>query len=803
MKLRQRIILVILTCALIGGTFLLPATGLAQTPGQSRSGRPAVPASATQHGWLETASDVASFWVDKTKKDIDKAIEYISGAKVLVFMVGQTRNAAMTSTFGNDFVQCSSGEQCIGNAIRNGNAFILNLANLFYILLLVVIAIATIFDIPAYNAQKLLPRLIIAIILSNFGLFFVEAIANFAQTLTVGLISDNLGNTLIEAAGVTQHGAEIVTARAAFTIGNILTGGGTVPLQFVYEAINPINWFIVAFILTTIILWLTKAGLWVFAIFAPLGVVAGVLPSTAGIGKKFWQKVVSYAFIAPVLVFFIRLAEIVYEALKDNTPAEQGLNPLYQLKPQEFIAAIGTAIILYVGIIFARKMGVEVANWTLGMAQKAFKSAFGASLAIGRFGRSFVGGAVAQGLGFKGGLAESLGESLGNWSGRDRSQVVRQTRGAYYAGLRNAFLQAAGGKETGFLGQTSKMFGTASTGLTEGQDGAIKLLRQIAIPGGLNSMINKMQAEEGPALLAQVNADPNSIYQRALAETSMRRKGALLTMLAEAGKFTRPDATGAVPAGYLSTAAIGMTGLSRSQSKYIESKAVQKNILASSDLAGLQVGSDARREKIGQLVRSVNVGDQDKIALQDADVAYVLRTQNKADLPSIFKKWSDKQKRALGQGLKNALKHAGSDTEFRDLALAAQEAGVSPEEIAANATTPRGIPIASRNTMAATVKKIGARNPASYRLQTGAGSISLASEIRDPADMEKILTNVKTPPAVRQAIKNHARKALKQFDRDVQAAIAAGATPPTTPVGYQSEEVALVAMGNIRAAAKP
>jgi hypothetical protein len=761
MKLPQRIILVILTCALIGGTFLLPATGLAQTPGQSRSGRPAVPASATQHGWLETASDVASFWVDKTKKDIDKAIEYISGAKVLVFMVGQTRNAAMTSTFGNDFVQCSSGEQCIGNAIRNGNAFILNLANLFYILLLVVIAIATIFDIPAYNAQKLLPRLIIAIILSNFGLFFVEAIANFAQTLTVGLISDNLGNTLIEAAGVTQHGAEIVTARAAFTIGNILTGGGTVPLQFVYEAINPINWFIVAFILTTIILWLTKAGLWVFAIFAPLGVVAGVLPSTAGIGKKFWQKVVSYAFVAPVLVFFIRLAEIVYEALRDTTPAEQGLNPLYQLKPQEFIAAIGTAIILYIGIIFARKMGVEVANWTLGMAQKAFKGAFGASLALGRFGRNFLGGAITQGLGWKGGLAENLGESYANRIQRIRPRQQQQfLSGALMAGWKNAFLQAAGGKETGVLGQTSKFFGTASSQLTADQKGALNIRQALGLAVGSERASARMQDKE-PDFLRQINANSDFMMQRAEGTRNDSERNGILFSMAENDRFATPDENGVLPAGKVDIARLDrLLANNPMLANYLRTKAAAKNILLAPTVRDASANPEGRREEIARLVRTTNMADQSPDALANADVAYAVRTQRKYDLPSLFKKWGDKQKKAIGQGLNKALDSITfkDNAEWRDISRGAVEAGQDPNEVY-NALRPH-MQSALRASQREGLIQAAVRSPATYRLQRPDVAVRLVSQLTDPSKVDDILSDRKVTGIVKQALRSAAKGAI-------------------------------------------
>jgi hypothetical protein len=760
MRLRRRIILIGLVTTLFGG-LILPALVSAQTPGQSRSGNPAVPASATQHSAWETVKDVAGFFVDEGKKDLNKVIDYLSGAKVLVFMVGQTRNAATFNTFGDDFVQCSGTEQCIGNAIRNGNAFILNLANLFYILLLVVIAIATIFDIPAYNAQKLLPRLILAVILSNFGLFFVQAISGFAQTLTVGLLADNLGNTLIEAAGVTQHGTEIVVARAALTLGSALTGGATVPLQFVYEAVNPINWFIVAFILTTIILWLTKAGLWVFAILAPIGVVAGVLPSTAGIGKKFWQKVIAYAFVGPVIVFFIRLAEIVYAALKDNTPAEQGLNPLYQLKPEEFIAAIGTAIILYIGIVIARKMGVEVANWSIGMAQKAFKSAFGASLAVGRFGRSFLGGAITQGLGWKGGLAENLGESYANRIQRIRPRQQQQfLSGAVLAGWKNAFLQAAGGKETGVLGQTSKFFGTASSQLTADQKGALNIRQALGLAVGSERASMRMQDKE-PDFLRQVNANSDFMMQRAERTRDDSERNGILFSMAENDRFATPDENGQLPAGKVDIARLDrLLANNPMLANYLRTKAAAKNILLAPTVRDAAANPEGRREEIARLVRSTNMAEQSPDALANADVAYAVRTQRKYDLPSLFKKWSDKQKRAIGQGLNKALDSITlkDNTEWRDVTRGAVEAGQDPNDVY-NALRPH-MQSALRASQREGLIQAAVRAPATYRLQRPDVAVRLAEQLTDPSKVDDILSDKKVTGIVKQALRSAAKGAI-------------------------------------------
>ena len=51
-----------------------------------------------------------------------------------------------------------------------------DLANMFFIFILLYIAIATILEIAAYNAKALLARLIIVALLLNFSLFFTRVI---------------------------------------------------------------------------------------------------------------------------------------------------------------------------------------------------------------------------------------------------------------------------------------------------------------------------------------------------------------------------------------------------------------------------------------------------------------------------------------------------------------------------------------------------------------------------------------------------------------------------------------------------
>lgn len=68
-----------------------------------------------------------------------------------------------------------------GIAVSVGYPVILGVANIFFVLILLWIAIATIFDFEPYTARSLLPRLIIAALLINFSLAIGSAFINLSN----------------------------------------------------------------------------------------------------------------------------------------------------------------------------------------------------------------------------------------------------------------------------------------------------------------------------------------------------------------------------------------------------------------------------------------------------------------------------------------------------------------------------------------------------------------------------------------------------------------------------------------------
>ena len=668
----------------------------------------------------------------------------------------------------------------VGQAITAANRFILNLANLFFVLILLLIAISTIFGVEAYGVGRLLPKLIIAILLSNFGLFFVRFITSTAQILQVSLLTGandkNIASVFIESAGAVENLARWGT-RVVLGITSWFTGGLTVPLQFLFEAVQPVNWFTVAFLLIALVLVLRIVGLWVLAIFAPIGVVLGVLPSTAGLAKKYWRKVVTYAFVGPIMIFFMRLALAVWDAFnKSDVIDDLALQKVETgYTSNTFFQALLTAVVLFVGLMITKKLGVEVANFSIGVFQKAFKGAWTAATLLGGGGIKAVGSLLGGGK-----FAQSVGMSLASRAGRMTEQGQR-IRGAQYASLANVFGKLRGKKKDGFWAGAATVFETASEPLVEGRKGTAKVFRAVGLSRGAARAWEQLQRED-PSLIDEVRANPQAFADRITRETDPNRREGLILGAIEEGKVV---SNYSVARGINDTNSIRWRDIERwirpGNVATLQGQAALRDPRLSAAFRQ-QTTEAGRNDVLRRQLASQDVSQLNKASLGDARIAQALFDVRKVDLPRFFKQWSDTQNKAFGQGLSSALDSIGDtiadDRRWRDVARTAIEKGVDPSRVFSDARMNRND--ARRRLVRDTVLKDAAGRPSMYRLQTPDGALNLAgNDNLRVDDMAKVLKAL--PKQISQAFK---RAAKDRLDNDA---------------GPLSRSQALAALGNIGA----
>jgi len=200
------------------------------------------------------------------------------------------------------------------------------LANIFFVILLIIIGIATILRLEpkTYNLGTLLPRLFINIALANFSLLLVQVLIDTANILTQTFF------TLMEGIlkGVSwEGGAQILSSGGQGVAGSALMGGFAGVLAVVFigaivavvatsgAALIPILTFILSLILSFVVFalglvllfFMRYAGVWIATALAPIFFVVNTLPSKTfeGLSKLFWSTVLPLIFMGPVMAFVL------------------------------------------------------------------------------------------------------------------------------------------------------------------------------------------------------------------------------------------------------------------------------------------------------------------------------------------------------------------------------------------------------------------------------------------------------------------------------------------------------------------
>lgn len=206
--------------------------------------------------------------------------------------------------------------------VNTGWIIVRDLVNIFYVFILLIIAIGTILQIEAYNAKQLVAKLVISALLVNFSLPLAGIVID---------ISNVLGNTFYVHMGQRQNNDCAGMNRGSSTcrdIASVLVGG--LNLQKVYES-NPgfqsKGGFSTLFSLlfSTILgstLILVTAGtlfagmflliariitLWILLVFSPLAVFCIILPETRGFWQTWSKRLVSASLVYPIFMFMMYL----------------------------------------------------------------------------------------------------------------------------------------------------------------------------------------------------------------------------------------------------------------------------------------------------------------------------------------------------------------------------------------------------------------------------------------------------------------------------------------------------------------
>lgn len=278
-----------------------------------------------------------------------------------------------------------------------------NLGNIFFILSIVAIGVATVFRISGWAVKDLLVKLIVGAILINFSLSIAQSILGIADTVQNQFLPNDTG-------AIRQIVNHLFTADLfSGTPGNLGGFGGVLEqiMNFFLTFGSFIAFLGIAALLTVRILFL-----WILLMLSPLPYIAMVLPISRSMSKKWWSEFGKWAFITPVMAFMLNLTALITVQTKASNII-QSLSNTDPSKTDGVVSGVMFAFasnaiplgFLYMTLKAATAFGSGASGFINKAAEKGVRAAFwpaaAAGAAIGAGAAKVGAGAAAVGVGAK------------------------------------------------------------------------------------------------------------------------------------------------------------------------------------------------------------------------------------------------------------------------------------------------------------------------------------------------------------------------------------------------------------------
>ncbi|MFH1947190.1 MAG: hypothetical protein ABIJ23_03485 [Candidatus Magasanikbacteria bacterium] len=187
-----------------------------------------------------------------------------------------------------------------------GWTMVRDVANMFFVVILLVIAFGTILGVEQYQWNKTLIKLILAAVLINFSNLicgiFIDAAHVFTITF-VNAVSATAGGNFIQAFKLVELNSMVGNAES-------LQGNEQFGIKLFVGALASLLFAITAMCIIAAYAFIMLArmiALWVLVILSPLAFIMQVLPGSQSYAKQWWDKFAKQVLVAPVMVFFLWL----------------------------------------------------------------------------------------------------------------------------------------------------------------------------------------------------------------------------------------------------------------------------------------------------------------------------------------------------------------------------------------------------------------------------------------------------------------------------------------------------------------
>jgi len=430
---KKIVLLGLLTIFLVGGSFVLPQLTQAQTPTpgstegstspsttttfQSVTGGDATKIDQLQRGWAriypgKNFSEEAFNALSETDKQklvstgetATKSVatlfkEFVVGsfADTVMLVIGHVASFLLFLLSRLLWLAAALLEWTLSiqqftkvGVVESGWAVCRGLCNMFFALILLIMAFDTVLHLNKFPVKTILPKLVIAILLINFSLVIAGVVVDFSQVMTNYFVSGASGNSNISNQLMTGFNIQKAVQDPATT--GAITGASRMAQLF-----GVILSFFFAIILCLIATFAVGAGaifmiirmvyIWILLIFSPFAWLSFAAGNKGTEGMNFsgwWSQFIKWTMFAPIYTFFIYLAVMIasqgtmLDQISNSNAAAlnselTGVSAFLGGGLRYIIQYCIIVIILLLGLYYAQKSGMAGAKAVVGFGGKLAK----------------------------------------------------------------------------------------------------------------------------------------------------------------------------------------------------------------------------------------------------------------------------------------------------------------------------------------------------------------------------------------------------------------------------------------------
>ncbi len=229
--------------------------------------------------------------------------------------------------------------------------------NMFFILVLLLIAFASILQYENYSIKRLLPKLILMAVLINFSRMICGIIIDAGQIVMLTFVSafaDGGGN-FMGALNVDKYLTMVEGDKWDKDI-NVLSTVGSLIIGVVFLMIAA-----VVMVVLLAVLMIRIVMLWIYIVLSPLAFLLSAFPGGQKYASQWWRDFTTQVVAGPLLAFFIWLSLISANQISHLGGADAAsakcFGPGQILCPNEFINFLIAIGMLVGGLIATSKLG--------------------------------------------------------------------------------------------------------------------------------------------------------------------------------------------------------------------------------------------------------------------------------------------------------------------------------------------------------------------------------------------------------------------------------------------------------------